>query len=120
MPTPEQSDLVRFLFNQGTGVAFGITCLVILYFWHREHIKDKNETIEKLKSIIHDRKTDRDALLSLMGEVKAHLTNNNSIRRIAQEAVSETLHQNEGQRKRKLDAYITQELSPDVSHLPMD
>lgn len=105
------SELVKFLFNQGTGVAFGITCLVILYYSHKETIKDKNETVERLKGIIYERKTDRDALLQLMGKIEAHLTMSNAIRQIAQQAVSETLMHTE--RRRKLDTFIENTLAAD-------
>lgn len=103
--------ILELILEQSIGLIFGITCLIFLYFTLKEKIKDKNQTIKQLKDIIHERKTDRDGLLGLMGEIRAYLATARSLEQIAQHTIVETMKQDENKRRRRLDRIVKDTLS---------
>lgn len=61
-----EKTLLDYVLGQGIGVVFGA---VILYVY----LKERKENSRRLTGIIHERKTDRDQLLLMLGRLDAHL-----------------------------------------------
>jgi hypothetical protein len=61
-----EKTLLDYVLGQGIGVVFGAAILYI-------YIRERKENTRRLVGIIHERKTDRDQLLLMLGRLDAHL-----------------------------------------------
>lgn len=92
--TPE---FLEKLLNQGSGFVMAMIMFIVWFKQTRGHVR-------RLEQILTERKTDRDAMLGMLGELKAYLARSDAFETFAREALHEL--ESDGPKRRAMDRLL--------------